>query len=70
MPAMLRDLRIARALDIRCPTQHVILRVDSEIARAALRLPFTPVPQVFHHRPCKAGAPKWTSVQFDARARE
>ena len=48
----------------------MILRVDSEVARAALWLPLTLVPQVIHHGRRHASAPERTGVEFDARARE
>ena len=48
----------------------MILRVESEVARAALWLPLTLVPQVVRHGRRHTGAPERTSVQFDARACE
>jgi len=64
MSAVLRYRIVSRPLDVLRLTQHVILRVHSEIASAALGLALALVPHMIHHRGCHARAPKSTLTQL------
>ena len=70
MPTVLWDLCTAGALDVRGATEHVVLRVNSEVARAAFGLSLALVPQVVHHGRGHSRATERASVQFYARAGE